>query len=138
MPASFSGGCACGAVRYRCTADALFSLNCHCRDCQRETGSAFAPILAVPRVAFTVTRGRPKYFDVKADSGHTTRRAFCGECGSSLFGEPGSRPDITTIRAGSLDDASAFRPSRDIYTASAQPWGYMNPDLPKVPRAPEA
>ena len=138
MPGSFAGGCACGAVRYECTAAPLFSLNCHCRDCQRETGSAFAPILAVPRAAFALTQGSPKYFDVKADSGHTTRRSFCAECGSPLFGEPGSRVDMVTIRAGSLDDPSEFRPSRDIYTASAQPWDYMNPDLPKVPRLPEA
>ena len=113
MPGSFAGGCACGAVRYECTAAPLFSLNCHCRDCQRETGSAFAPILAVPRAAFAVTQGRPKYFDLKADSGHTTRRSFCAQCGSSLFGEPGSRVDIVTIRAGSLDDPSEFRPSRN-------------------------
>ena len=134
----FSGGCACGAVRYRCTAEPLFALNCHCRDCQRETGSAFAPILAVPRAAFTVTQGSPKHFDVKADSGHTTRRLFCGECGSPLFGEPGVRPDMVTIRAGSLDDPGEFRPGLDIYVARSQPWDCMNPDLPKVPGAPEA
>jgi hypothetical protein len=136
MPIPFSGGCACGAVRYTSTAGPLFSLNCHCRDCQRETGSAFAPILAVPREAFTVTRGRPKCFDVTADSGNVTRRLFCGECGSALFGEPGSSPEIVTIRAGSLDDPSQFRPAQDIFTASAQPWDYMNPRLPKTPRLP--
>ena len=134
MPAAFSGGCACGAVRYECTAEPLFSLNCHCRDCQRETGSAFAPILAVPKSAFTLTQGSAKYFELTADSGQKTRRAFCAECGSRLFGEPGSRPDLVMIRAGSLDDPSEFRPSRDIYTASAQPWDHMNPELPKVPR----
>jgi hypothetical protein len=132
MPDGFSGGCACGAVRYECTAEPLFSLNCHCRDCQRETGSAFAPILAVPRSAFRLTQGSPKYFELTADSGQKTRRAFCAGCGSPLFGDPGSRPDLVMIRVGSLDDPSAFRLSRDVYTASAQPWDYMNPDLPKV------
>ena len=134
MPAALSGGCACGAVRYECTGEPLFSLNCHCRDCQRETGSAFAPILAVLKSAFTLTQGIAKYFELTADSGQKTRRAFCAECGSRLFGEPGSRPDLVMIRAGSLDDPSAFRPSRDIYTVRAQPWDYMNPELPKVPR----
>ena len=137
MPASFSGGCACGAIRYQAEGEPLFSLNCHCRDCQRETGSAFAPILAVLRATFTLTRGRPRYFELTADSGQTTTRAFCPECGSRLFGQPGSRPDIVTIRVGSLDDPSAFRPNRDIFTASAQPWDYMNPDLPKAPKLPE-
>ena len=83
---------------------------------------------------FMVTRRQPRYFDVTADSGHTTRRAFCAECGSPLFGQPGSRPDMVTIRAGSLDDPSDFRPSRDIFTASAQPWDCMNPDIPKTPK----
>ena len=137
MPAPFSGGCACGAIRYACTAEPLLSLNCHCRDCQRETGSAFAPILAVPKAAFTLTHGSPQYFDLTADSGQTTRRAFCAACGSPLFGLPGSVPELVTIRVSSLDDPSEFRPSQDIYTASAQPWDYMNPDLPKVPKLPE-
>jgi len=137
MPAPFSGGCACGAIRYECQGEPLFSLNCHCRDCQRETGSAFAPILAVLRATFTLTQGSPTYFELTADSGQTTKRAFCPDCGSRLFGQPGSRPDIVTIRAGSLDDPSAFRPNQDIFTASAQPWDYMNPNLPKAPKLPE-
>ena len=137
MSTPFSGGCACGAIRYTCTAEPLLALNCHCRDCQRETGSAFAPILIVPKTAFTITRGSPKYFALRADSGQMTRRAFCAACGSPLFGLPDSRPDLVTIRVGNLDNPSEFRPSQDIYTASAQPWDYMNPNLTKVPRTPE-
>jgi hypothetical protein len=131
-----SGGCACGAIRYECTADPLFSLNCHCRDCQRETGSAFAPILGISKTAFTITQGSPKYFALTADSGQTTRRAFCAECGSPLFGLPGSAPDLVTIRVGSLEDPSEFRPNQDIYTGSAQPWDYMNPALTKFAKGP--
>ena len=136
MAAPFRGGCACGAIRYECTAEPLFALNCHCRDCQRETGSAFAPILAVDKAAFTLIRGSPKYFALTAESGHQTIRAFCADCGARLFGEPGSRPDLVTIRAASLDDPSRFRPTLDIFTASAQPWDSMDPTLPKAPRAP--
>lgn len=131
-----SGGCACGAVRYACTAEPLFALNCHCRDCQRETGSAYAPILAVPSSAFAVTQGSPSYFDVTADSGYLTRRAFCGECGSPLFGEPGSSPEMVTIRAGSLDDPGLFRPTQNIFVVRAQPWDHMDPALSRVERLP--
>ncbi|MGH7896019.1 MAG: GFA family protein [Candidatus Binatia bacterium] len=134
MQVPFTGGCACGAIRYRCTADPLFALNCHCRDCQRETGSAYAPILGVPAAAFAVTHGSPRYFEVQAESGATTRRAFCGDCGSALFGAPGSNAGMATIRAASLDDPSQFRPVRDIFVASAQPWDCMSPDLPKTQR----
>jgi hypothetical protein len=137
MPPPFAGGCACGAIRYTCTVDPLLSLNCHCRDCQREMGSGFAPIMVVPKAAFTVTHGSPHYFALLAASGQTTRRAFCAACGSPLFGLPGSAPEVVTIRVGSLDDPSVFRPSLDIYTISAQPWDVMNPDVSKVPKMPE-
>jgi len=137
MPVPFAGGCACGAVRYECTAAPLFSLNCHCRDCQRETGTAFAPVLGVPKAAFTVTQGTPQYFALTAASGHPTTRAFCAACGSPLFGLPGSAPELVTIRMGSLDDPGEFRPGQDIYTASAQPWDAMAPALPKVAKMPE-
>ena len=111
-------------------------MNCHCRDCQRETGSAYAAVLAVAGASFQVIKGSPRYFDLTADSGHTTRRCFCGDCGSPLFGRPGAGGDIVTIRVGSLDDPSIYRPNRDIYTSSAQPWDYMNPSLPKFPTYP--
>lgn len=112
-------------------------MNCHCRDCQRETGSAYASVLAIRRATFRVTQGKPKYFEITADSGHTTTRAFCDNCGSPLFGLPGNSHDMVTIRVGSLDDPSAFRPSQDIYTATAQPWDFMNPDLPKSSKLPD-
>src|SRR6185436_2428547 len=107
MP-TLSGGCACGAIRYTSTGDPLFALNCHCRDCQRESGSAFVPVLGVRKAGFVVARGSPRYFQIAADSGSTTTRAFCGDCGSPLFGLPGSAPEMVTIRAGSLDDPSGF------------------------------
>ena len=136
MSAPFFGGCACGAIRYSAEGEPLFSMNCHCRDCQRETGSAYTPVLGVPGATFKVIQGTPKYFDLTADSGHTTRRCFCGDCGSPLFGRPGVGGDIVTIRVGSLDDPSVFRPTLDIYTSSAQPWDCMNPTLPKSPKLP--
>jgi hypothetical protein len=114
-----TGGCACGAIRYESTGEPLFSINCHCRDCQRETGGAYAPIVGVPTAGFTLLQG--------------TRRAFCAECGSRLFGRPESRTDLVTIRVGSLDQPGGFRPTQDIFTARAQPWDCMNPNLPKVP-----
>ena len=127
------GGCACGAIRYEVTAEPLFALNCHCRDCQRETGSAFAPVVGVARSAFAVTRGTVRTSTLIGGSGKPVLRTFCGDCGSSLFGLPEIRPDLVTIRAGSLDDPSVFRPTRNIFTSQAQPWDYMDPSLPKSP-----
>lgn len=69
MPIPFTGGCICGAIRYECSAEPIFTGNCHCRDCQRATGSAFAPNVFAPCTAVTIT-GDVKYYDVKGDSGH--------------------------------------------------------------------
>ena len=55
MPTPFTGGCACGAIRYECSADPILSLNCHCRDCQRASGSPFATVLLVPQDAVKIT-----------------------------------------------------------------------------------
>ena len=133
MAAPFSGGCACGAVRYECSAEPLMMGNCHCRDCQQATGGPFVSILAVPKEALNIT-GEVKYHEVTGDSGAPIKRGFCANCGSRLFGFP-SAPFVG-ISAGSLDDPSWYKPAFDIYTSSAQPWDHMNPDLPKFPKMP--
>ena len=137
MPAPFSGGCLCGAIRYESRAEPLFSINCHCRDCQRTTGTAYAPVLAVPRDGLSISQGEPTYYTSQSDSGETVSRGFCPECGSGIFSELSANPDIVGLKAASLDDPSWFRPTVDIYTDSAQPWDVMNPDLPKVPKMPQ-
>lgn len=130
----FTGGCMCGAIRYECSAEPLAMGICHCRDCQRATGSAFAAALIVPRSAMTIT-GEVKYHGVTGDSGNLVSRGFCPRCGSRLFGTP-ANPDVISIQAGSLDDPSWFKPQAEIYVASAQPWDYLNPDLPKFAKLP--
>jgi hypothetical protein len=86
------GGCMCGAVRYECTADPAFMGNCHCRDCQRAAGGAYAPAIGVPRSAVKIT-GEVKYFESKTDSGNMSRRGFCPNCGSRLFSLPPFAPE---------------------------------------------
>jgi hypothetical protein len=136
MATRFTGGCTCGAVRYECGADPIAMGNCHCRDCQRATGSAFAAAVLVPVSAVNIV-GEVKHHEVTGDSGGVIRRGFCQNCGSPLFGRAAISPDVLSITAGSLDDSSWFQPQADIYTASAQPWDYMKPDLPKFARMPQ-
>src|SRR5262249_19124332 len=133
MEARLTGGCMCGAVRYECSATPALAVNCHCRDCQRVTGSAYSPMLFVPHSAVTIT-GKVQYYDVKGESGNRVRRGFCPTCGARLLGQPVVLPDLVGIRVGSLDDPSGYQPEMDVYTASAQPWDYMNPEVPKFPK----
>jgi len=130
----YTGGCACGAIRYRCTAEPVFSGNCHCRDCQHHTGSAYAAEIGVPENAVELTAGEATFYSVKSDSGTTLRRGFCGSCGAPvlILTERG----WTVISTGSLDTPEAFEPQMDVFTSSAHSWDYMNPNLPKFPEMP--
>ena len=135
MMNSFTGRCLCGAVRYEFTGDAVLALNCHCRDCQRASGGASTPALFVLRNSLKIS-GSAKYYDSIGESGKVISRGFCPNCGSALFGQPELMPDVISIRPGTLDDPSTFRPAIDIYTASAQPWDVMDPAIPKFSAAP--
>lgn len=134
LPSEFSGGCACGAVRYQCTCTAVAMLNCHCRDCQRAGGAGFSPTVIVHRSEFRIVKGQPRYFNREAESGAVARRAFCGDCGSPLFASSSAHPEFVGIRAGSLDDPGWFRPGADVWTCSAQPWDIMDPEIKKFLR----
>ena len=130
MDVPFFGGCACGAVRYACSAPPLAMVNCHCRDCQRAGGAGSSPTVVVATATFTLLTGEPRVYAVTAASGHVARRAFCAECGAPLFAATSGRGDALGIRAGSLDDPSWFRPQAEVWAASAQPWDGLNPDVP--------
>lgn len=134
MKLPFTGGCMCRAIRYKCSAEPIMMVNCHCRDCQQATGTAFAAAMLVLRDAVTIT-GDVKYYDVTGDSRSIVGRGFCPNCGSRLFSKPPIL-EFMGIMAGSLDDPSWFQPEADLYTASAQPWDYLNPDLPKFAKFP--
>ncbi|MEQ9120958.1 MAG: GFA family protein [Alphaproteobacteria bacterium] len=130
------GGCACGVIRYSFEGAPRYMGNCHCRDCQQATGSAYFPGVGVKANAFVLERGEPAWFDRMADRGHTVSRAFCRDCGSPVYLRNGATPGFVAIYAGSLDDPSWYRPALDIFTKSAQPWDQMDPALPKAEAMP--
>ena len=126
-----AGGCLCGAVRYECEGEPQFSLQCHCRDCQRQSGAPHVAAVRVPSAGFRIVRGTPKRYVAKADSGNDITRVFCSDCGTPLYVQVSTRPDIVGLRVGTLDDPSGFRADADIFVKSAQPWDHMDPALPK-------
>lgn len=70
VSSTFAGGCACGAIRYECFAEPILSFNCHCLNCQKASGSAFASCMIVPSADFRLVKGEPKYHTVTADNGY--------------------------------------------------------------------
>ena len=135
MVTKFSGRCLCGNIQFVCAGDPVFSGNCHCKDCQRSSGSAFTPAMIFPEAAVEIT-GQLRYFKSQSDSGRFIERGFCPTCGSQLFARLEAMPGMLGLRAGTLDDASAYRPALNFYVASAQPWDHMDPALPKFPKMP--
>ena len=118
MP-EIKGGCLCGAVRYTARADPALVGVCHCRDCQKLTGSAFGFLVGLPRAAFEI-EGVLKTFTKPADSGRPIVRR--PECGSSIVEEPGSRPDLVIINGGTLDDPTSVTPGIEIYCNRELSW----------------
>jgi hypothetical protein len=132
-----TGGCACGAIRYECTAEPRFALHCQCRDCQRFGGTGHLSIMIVPKTAVTLT-GAPTFYETVGDSGHAVDRGFCPRCGSPVIGRYAGFPDAVGLAAGCLDDPARFQPSVVIYAGSAQTWDVMDPALPAFPQMPPA
>lgn len=119
-----TGGCLCGAVCYSSPGPVLFSIVCHCRDCQRASGSGGVPVLGVPRPSFSYT-GAVKQSRITGGSGLAAVRNFCPDCGSLLFGTPESAPEMVTIYAGSLDDASLFAPTDALFAGQRPHWARL-------------
>lgn len=131
MKAPFSGGCACGAVRYECTARPLMMFFCHCRDCQQAGGGGYTAGLLVPAKAFHFTRGTARYYATPSELGGTHTRGFCPDCGSRLLGAVDPSSPVIGITAGSLDDPSGFSPTMHFFTRDVQPWDHLDPALAK-------
>jgi hypothetical protein len=123
-----TGGCLCGAIRYRLVDDPATLYACHCTDCQTATGSSFVLSMIVPREAIELVRGAPEVSEFVLDGGRRVRRLFCRACGTALWSEPPAVPQVRTLRAGTLDDTSWFEPVGHIWTRSAQRWVRIPPD----------
>ncbi len=108
MMTETTGGCLCGRVRYTATGEPAFSGICHCRNCQRFTGSAFETTIGFPTSSVSV-QGELKTYDEISDAGRAVRRRFCPNCGSGVIAEADAFPGITIFLAGSLDDPNCLQ-----------------------------
>ena len=135
MNIPFSGGCACGSIRYTGKRDPVAMINCHCQDCQLSSGAPFASGVVVMTADLEIS-GTPKAFAVRASSGGLATRSFCPECGTPLFTQSEANAQFTSIRFPTLDDSSDFKPMLDIYTASAQQWVCRDGAIPQFPHSP--
>jgi hypothetical protein len=131
-----TGSCLCGAVRYSATVEQAAATVCHCRDCQRFTGSAFATLVAVPKDVLTID-GAMKTFSSLGGSGKPILRHFCPQCGSSLAVEsPSRRPGVLILNVGTFDDPAQVTPTREIFRDDALPWVHVEGGVPRFAKKP--
>jgi hypothetical protein len=117
-----TGGCQCGALRYEVRAAPVMIYNCHCRNCQKTSGSAFNVSVTVLADKFAFTAGEPAVQEWPAENGAMRAGWFCGDCGSRIVQGYREAKRVLSLRAGTLDDTSWVEPVGDIWTRSAQPW----------------
>jgi len=120
---SAEGGCTCRQVRYRLTRAPLIVHCCHCRWCQRESGSAFAINALIESSCLELTGGRPQSVPTPSNSGKGQTVARCPACQVAVWSHYGGLGDIMSfVRVGTLDEADRLAPDVLIYTDSKQPW----------------
>jgi len=121
MQLPLTGACQCRAIRYRITAPPLAVYACHCTECQRQSGSAFALSMPVARDALQVD-GTPSAWRRVHESGRVMMCMYCGQCGTRLFHNSERNPQVSIVKPGTLDDTTWLRPVGHIWTRSAQAW----------------
>ena len=121
MTHTHTGRCACGAVTYRLTSDPIFVHCCHCRDCQRQTGSGFAINAIIEADRVELLTGRPEAVRVPTDSGHPHDIYRCPDCQTALWSDY-DMGFVLFVRAGTLDEPARIAPDVHIYTRSKLPW----------------
>jgi hypothetical protein len=119
-----NGSCHCGYITIEGEADPGKTTICHCTDCQTGTGSAFRVSVPVPGTTFKMSGEPTTYLKTTADSGNPRLQAFCPRCGSPIYSTtPGDEPQPSyTVRVGILRQRDQFKPTRQNWFRSAQPW----------------
>ena len=125
------GRCACGAVAYRVNANPIVVHCCHCRACQRETGSAFAINALVETAQVELLNGTPERIVTPSESGKGQTIVRCPLCHVALWTHyAGAADRVAFIRAGTLDDPGSVTPDVHIFTRSKLPWVSLPPGVP--------
>lgn len=132
---TMTGRCLCGAIRYEIDNAPALTGVCHCRNCQRQAGSAFSTLGGVPAAEFHLTAGKPRlYEDRDTDSGNVVGRYFCGDCGSPIYSALPTQPDTLFLKTGTLDDTQFFRPQFHVWCDSKQSWVSLEEGVPALAR----
>ena len=123
------GGCLCGGVKFRVTGKLGPAGFCHCKQCQRASGSAFASNAPVRTKYFALVAGAELVAEYESSPGKF--RAFCSRCGSPVCSRRDSEPEIRRLRLGSFDGDPGRRPQAHVWTSAKAPWHEITDGLPQ-------
>jgi hypothetical protein len=132
-----TGGCQCGAVRYASEGEPLGLYVCHCRECQKQSASAFGMSLTVPRAGFRVVSGTPHSWTRPADSGARIACFFCPTCGSRLWHEKDAASAYLNIKPGSLDEPIDVSQAIHVWTSRKLPGVIIPEGAQQFPKEPQ-
>jgi hypothetical protein len=116
------GACHRGRIAYEAEIDPNNVWLCHCTDCQTPSGTAYRAVVQTPATSFKLIRGAPKTYIKTADSGIRRKHAFCGDCGTPLYGSAVGETRSYSLRIGAITQRAQLRPERQIWCRSALPW----------------
>ena len=128
-----TGSCLCGAVTYSVAQPLREVIVCHCTDCQKAGGAGASHNIVVKTADIAITAGTPRTYAKTVDSGRVLTRSFCGDCGSQLFSSRSTTPEMSVLKAGTLDDRSGLVPVMDIWTVETVAYAPCLPGLPQFP-----
>ena len=118
---SHTGECLCGNISYKLEGEAMFSVVCHCKNCQTQSGSAFSINLICSQDQIKITGELSSYED-RSDEGNQVFRKFCGNCGSPILSELTAYPGLIALKAGTLHDTASVKPNSQVWCDSGQDW----------------
>lgn len=123
------GHCLCGSIHYQYTGELGPIALCHCSQCRRAQGTAFATNSPIQAAQFTLVSGQEALKEYESRPGK--KRAFCSNCGSPIYSRLDARPELLRLRIGTVTSPIAARPSHHIYAASRAEWFEIDDDLPR-------
>jgi hypothetical protein len=132
----FTGGCACGKIRYTTKHAPVFQNHCQCRECQRLSGTGHGSYLTFPAREEMEITGEATHWDVQGDSGNTKTHSFCPVCGAPVYLRFAAMPDLIAVHAASLDEPERFAPQVLTYKVRALAWDKMDPELKAFEKMP--
>ena len=127
--------CLCGAVRLTINAEPVGMGQCHCKDCQRASGTGHMSLARFKRDDVTIA-GKTTSYASTAETGNINTRHFCPTCGSRVYGENSARPGLVNVAVGCLDDHSWFSPHVIVYAKDRPNWDVTSKDVPIFERMP--